>query len=196
MSSFRPYLLSTVLLCAAGLMPASSVSAGPKTGPPERATNTAPAPMTDAQSLGVVEAGSSGEVEVANTAKSRARSEVVLRLAQATINDHTEAVQVTRALAEKLHVRTAPSAASSGLRKEADDLTSHLENVPPSNFDRAYLEGTIRFHQKVLSAIDETVPSTNAPEVQALFADVRARVDRELTASRNVLASRSVFALR
>ena len=189
MLTFRPYLLSAVLLGAAGLMPASTVNAGPKTGPPERATTMAPVPLTDAQGLGVAEAASNGEVEVANTASSRARLEVVLRLATLTISSHTEALQETRALAERLHLRAAPSAASAGLRKEADDVTSQLENAPASNFDRTYVERSIRLHQKILTAIDDAAARTNGPDVQALFADVRGRVDSELDATRSVLAS-------
>jgi uncharacterized protein (DUF305 family) len=100
-----------------------------------------------------------------------------------------EAIQETRALAERLHLRAAPSAASAGLRKEADDVTSRLENMPASNFDRAYVERTIRFHQKVLTAIDDAAARTDGPEVQALFGELRVRVESELAATRSVLAS-------
>jgi len=189
MYTVRPYLFSALLLAAAALVPANSVQAAPKVARGERAPSAAESAMTDSQSLGVAEAASTGEAELSSSATSKVRVEVVQRLARATLNDHTEAIQEARALGNKLHLRTAPSAASNELRKEADETTAHVENATAPNVDRTYVEGSIRFHQKVLKAIDEAVLRTNSPEVKALFLDVRARVEHELEMARSALAS-------
>lgn len=181
MFTVRPYLFSALLSGAAALVPASAVRAVPS-----RAAESA---MTDGQSLGVAEAVSTGEAELSSAATSRVRSKVVQVLAQATLADHDEAIQEARALGSKLHLLAAPSETSNELRKEANEATSHLENATAANVDRTYVEGSIRFHQKVLKAIDETVPRANSPEVKHLFENVRARVGRELDNARSALAT-------
>ena len=181
MCTVPPYLLSALLLGAAALVPASAVHAVPS-----RAAESA---IIDRQCLGVAEAASTGEAELSSAAASRVRSKVVRQLAQTTLDDHNEAIQEARALGAKLHLRAAPAEASNELRKEADEATSHLENATAANVDRTYVEGTIRFHQKVLKAIDEAVPRTNSPEMKHLFETVRARVGRELDRSRSTLAT-------
>jgi putative membrane protein len=189
MYTVRPYLFSALLLATAALVPANSVQAVPKVAPGERAASAAESAMTDSQSLGVAEAASTGEAELSSSATSKVRVEVVQRLARATLNDHTQAIQEARALGNKIHLRTAPSAASNELRKEADETTAHVENATAPNVDRTYVEGSIRFHQKVVKAIDEAVLRTNSSEVKALFSDVRARVEHELEMARSALAS-------
>jgi putative membrane protein len=181
MFTVRPYLLSALLLGAAALVPASAAQAVP--------SRAAEAAMTHGQSLGVAEAASTGEAELSSAATSRVHLKVVHQLAQTTLDDHNEAIREARALGDKLHLLAAPTEASNELRKEADEATSHVENATAANVDRTYVEGTIRFHQKVLKAIDEAVPRTNSPEMKHLFENVRARVGRELDRSRSTLAT-------
>jgi putative membrane protein len=177
----RPCLFSALLLGAAAAVPANAVQAVP--------LRTAESAMTDGQSLGIAEAASTGESELSSAATSRVRSKAVQQLAQTTLDDHNAAIQKARALGDELHLLAAPTEASNELRKEANDATSHLENATPANLDRNYVEGAIRFHQKVLKAIDATVLRTSSPEVKQLFENVRTQVGRELDRARGILAT-------
>lgn len=177
----RTFLYSALLLGAAAGAPASAVQAA--------SSRAAEPAMTDGQSLGVAEAASTGEAELSSAATSRVRSQVAQQLAQATLDDHDNAIKKARAIGDELHLLAAPTEASNELRKEADEATSHVENATAQNVDRTYVEGTIRFHQKVLNAIDATVPRTDSPEVKQLFENVRTLVARELDRARSTLAT-------
>jgi putative membrane protein len=179
-------VLSAALLCGAAMV-ASAGFAGAES--PQGTDRTAGQSMSAAQSLGVAETATGGEVELSSVATSKAQSPAVQKLAQAIINDHSEAGKRARALAEKLRVRVTPSATSNALQKEADDATARVDKVAGPTFDRVYVEGTIRFHQKVLNAIDEALPGVGSKEVKDLFNEVRVRVERELDVAKTMLAS-------
>ena len=184
MSIVHRSVLFVALLCGATVLSTDALSSDPAATGTDRPAGQS---MSPAQSLGVAETASGGEVELSSVASSKAKSPAVQKLAQAIINDHSEAGRSARALAEKLHVRVTPSAASNALQKEADDATAKIEKVPGPDFDRAYVQGAIRFHQKVLIVIDETMPSVGTQEVKELFTEVRARVEHELDDAKLVL---------
>jgi len=186
MSIIHRRVLSAALLCSTTVLCADAFSSDPAaTGTDRPAGQT----MSAAQSLGVAETVSGAEVELASVASSKAQSPAVQKLAQTIINDHSEAGKRARALAERLKVRVTPSAASNAVQKEADDATAKLDKVVGPDFDRAYVQSAIRFHQKVLIAIDGTMPSVGTKEVKELFTDVRSRVEHELDDAKLVLPS-------
>src|SRR5689334_13281874 len=106
-------VLSMALLCATAVLSADAFSSNPAATGTDRPAGSS---MSPAQSLGVVETASGGEVELSSVASTKAQSPAVQKLAQTVINDHSEAGRRARALAEKLHVRVAPSAASNAVQ--------------------------------------------------------------------------------
>ena len=181
MFPIRTFLFSALLLGAASRAPASAMQ--------PVSSRAAESAMTDGQSLGVAEAASTGEAELSSAATSRVRSQAVQQLAQATLDDHDDAIKKARAIGNELHLLAAPTEASNELRKEANEATSHVENATAQNVDRTYVEGSIRFHQKVLNAIDATATRTGSPEVNQLLENVRTLVARELAKARSALAT-------
>ena len=156
----------------------------------DTAAVVAPAPAagpTDAEIAHIVVTANAIDVAAGELAKSKASNEEVRKFGEKMIADHNGVNQQAGALAQKLNLTPADNATSQSLKTSADATKQRLEGLSGAEFDRAYIENEVAFHQAVLDAIDNTlVPNAQNAELKSLIEQVRPAFDGHLKMAQNI----------
>ena len=144
------------------LVAAASLSAQAQQGP------------SDPQIAQIVVTANQVDVDAGKLAVSRTKSKDVKQFAQLMITDHSAVNKQAVALATKLKVKPEPSDTSRSLKKGGDENIAKLKPLKGKEFDKAYVDQEVGYHQAVLDAIDKVlVPSAQNEELKALIVKVR-----------------------
>jgi len=74
----------------------------------------------------------------------------------------------------KLGVTPQENPTSQSLKQGGDDNLTKLKGLGGKNFDRAYVDHEVTYHESVLDALDKTlIPSAQNEELKALLVKVR-----------------------
>lgn len=146
---------------------ADTLAAAP---PPPPAT----APPTDAEIAHIVVTANTIDIEAGEQAKQKSQNADVTKFAQTMITDHTGVNQQAAALAKKLSLTPADNATSQSLKTRADSTKAAVASLSGKDFDKAYIDNEVGYHQAVLDAIDGTlIPNAQNAELKALIEKVR-----------------------
>ncbi len=97
------------------------------------------------------------------------------------IKDHTAVNKQATALAKKLGVKPEASDTQASLKKGASENMSNLKKLKGGQFDKAYVDHEVAYHQAVLDAIDKTlIPSAQNAELKGLIQKVRPAIAAHL----------------
>ncbi|HYC31362.1 MAG TPA: DUF4142 domain-containing protein [Gemmatimonadales bacterium] len=141
---------------------------------PQAAVSQASPDLSDAQVAHVAITANTIDADAGEVAVSKARSSEVKRFAEMMKRDHTAVNERAAALAKKLGVTPEDNAVSQSLLQGADEARSKLEPLRGAEFDRAYIEREIAFHQAVLDALDKVlIPTTENAELKQLLVEAR-----------------------
>jgi putative membrane protein len=116
---------------------------------------------TDPQIVGAVEAANQIDINYAKLAKSKAKDKQVKDFAQQMITDHSAVQKSMRDLAAKLNMFPVDSQTSNSLRKQAQQTMLKLHRLKGKEFDKAYIDNEVAYHQRVITAT-KTVLIPNA----------------------------------
>jgi putative membrane protein len=145
---------------------------------------------SDPQIAGIVVTANQIDVDAGKIAKSRSKNKEVQQFAQQMITDHTAVNKQAAALAKKLGVTPADSDTSKALKRAAADTTKKLKALKGAQFDKAYVDNEVAYHQQVLDAIDKVlVPSAQNAELKALIVKVRPAFIAHLEHAKHLQAS-------
>src|SRR6185295_2813924 len=98
----------------------------------------------------------------------------VKEFAERMITDHTGVNKAATELVKKLKVKPEENATSKSLKKGGDDTLKRLKGLKGAEFDKAYIDNEVTYHQTVLDALDKTlIPSAKNEELKALLVKVR-----------------------
>jgi putative membrane protein len=140
---------------------------------PSAETSQAPA-ITDPQIAHIVVTANSIDSAMGELAKTKARSSAVKAFAQTMITDHGAVNQQAVKLAQRLKVTPEANDVSRQLRQGADEARTGLESKSGAEFDRAYMDREVQYHQAVLDALDKTlIPGAQNAELKALLQGAR-----------------------
>jgi putative membrane protein len=107
-------------------------------------------------------------------AKTKARSSEVKGFAQTMITDHGAVNRQAVQLAQRLKVTPQENDMSRQLQQGADEARAGVESKSGAEFDRAYMQREVEYHQAVLDALDKAlIPSAQNAELKALLEGVR-----------------------
>jgi putative membrane protein len=138
-------------------------------------------PPTDPQIASIVVTANSVDIDAGKLAKSKSKNPEVKKFAQQMITDHTAVNKSAVALATKLHVKPEDNETSQSLKKGGDDNISNLKNLKGKEFDKAYVDHEVDYHQAVLDTIDKTlIPSAQNADLKALIEKVRPNIAAHL----------------
>ena len=155
----------------------TSDSAGTDTGTPGISPSVqAPAAtsLNDAEIAHIVVTANSIDSAAGVVAKEKGQSQAVKDFAQTMIRDHGGVNQQATALAAKLGVTPEDNATSQLLKAGADQSAATLQGTSGANFDRAYIDREVAFHESVLDALDKMLlPNTQNAELKALMVKSR-----------------------
>jgi putative membrane protein len=143
--------------------------------------------VIDGQSLATTEAVNSGEILLADLALERSTDPAVLALANDLTSDHLGAQVFQEQLVDELDIVPLPNIASLSLDAQVAIAFQVLINLPPEQFDRAYVDSQIAIHVQVLAVLDVLIlPFTIEDDVYAYMAAMRASVADHLRHARVV----------
>ena len=86
------------------------------------------------------------------------------------VTDHTAVNKSATDLVKKLKVKPETNDTSTSLKKGGDENVAKLKKLKGKEFDKAYVDQEVGYHQAVLDAIDKTlIPIANNAELKALI---------------------------
>jgi putative membrane protein len=129
---------------------------------------------TDPQIAAIVVTANQVDIDAGKLAVSRTKSKDVSKFAQQMVTDHGGVNKQATALVTKLKVKPEPNDTSRSLQKGGDENLAKLKMLNGAEFDKAYVDHEVAYHQAVLDAIDKTlVPSATNAELKDLLVKVR-----------------------
>jgi putative membrane protein len=154
------------------------------------AAPAAPGAVTDPQIADIVVAANEVDIQAGELARTKATNPQVKEFAQRMITDHTGVNEQASQLVQRLGVTPEPNPTSRQLRQDGEQNRSRLQGLSGAEFDRAYMEHEVEYHQQVLDAIDNTlIPNAQNPELKALLEQTRPAVEAHLQHARNLQSS-------
>ena len=144
---------------------------------------------SDPQIAHIVVTANQIDIDAGKLAKSHTKNKEVQAFAQQMITDHTAVNKQAGALASKLGVKPENNDTSKALKKGAEENLANLKKLKGGQFDKAYIEHEVAYHQQVLDAIDKVlVPSAQNQELKDLIVKVRPAFVAHLEHAKHVQA--------
>jgi len=144
----------------------------------------------DAQIAHIVVTANQIDVDAGKLAESRSQNQEVKAFAKQMVTDHTAVNKQAAALAKKLGVTPEDNDTSKSLKQGAADAAKKLKGLKGAQFDRAYVENEVGYHQAVLDAIDKVlIPSAQNEELKGLISKVRPAIQAHLDHAKHLQAS-------
>jgi len=138
------------------------------------ATAFAQAP-NDAQIAQIVVTANQVDIDAGKLAESKGSNAEVKAFGKQMVTDHTAVNKQATELVTKLKVKPEESDTSKSLAQGGKDNLAKLKGLKKGpEFDKAYIDHEVDYHQAVLDAVDKTlVPSAKNEELKALIVKVR-----------------------
>jgi putative membrane protein len=145
---------------------------------------------SDPQIAGIVVTANQIDIDAGKLAKSRSKNKEVQGFANQMITDHTAVNKQAVALAKKLGVKPESSDTQESLKKGARENVTNLKKLKGAQFDKAYVDHEVAYHQAVLDAIDKTlIPSAQNAELKGLIQKVRPAIAAHLDHAKHLQGS-------
>jgi len=139
------------------------------------------AQLTDAQIAAVAVTANKIDIDAGRLAQKKSKNAQVKRFAADMIRDHGSANRQAAALAKKLHLTPQPNDTSRSLAKGGQENLEKLKSMKGSEFDRAYIDHEVTYHQAVLDALDQKlIPGAQNADLKSLLQSVRAVIAQHL----------------
>jgi putative membrane protein len=136
---------------------------------------------TDPQIAAIVVTANTIDIDNGKMAQKKSKDAEIKKFAQQMITDHTAVNKMATDLAKKLKVKPEQSTTTMSLKTEAKGNQAKLAVLKGKDFDKAYVDQEVSFHQKVLDTIDKTlIPSADNQELKALIEKVRPNIQAHL----------------
>lgn len=144
-------------------------------------SGAAKAGVTDPQIAAIAVAANQVDIAAAKLAKKTSKNAKVKAFASDMIRDHSSANKQAGALVTKLGVTPEENDTSKALTRGGDENLAKLKTLKGKEFDRAYAEHEVAYHQQVIEALDNTlIPGAKNDELKSLLQSVRGVVAQHL----------------
>lgn len=144
----------------------------------------------DAQIAAIVVTANQVDIDAGKLAASKSGNKEVKEFAQRMITDHTGVNKAATELVTKLKVKPEANATSKSLKSGGDDTLKRLKGLKGAEFDKAYVDNEVTYHQTVLDALDKTlIPNAKNEELKALLVKVRPAFVAHLEHAKQIQAS-------
>jgi putative membrane protein len=124
----------------------------------------------DAQIAHIAYTAGQLDIEAAEQAMKKSKNKDVLAFAADMERDHKAVNEKAVALVKKLGVTPQDNDTSKALSKQAADKRAELAKLSGKDFDKAYIDNEVAYHQTVNSALQSTlIPDASNPELKDLL---------------------------
>jgi len=128
----------------------------------------------DAQIAGIVVAANTVDINAGKLAEQTSSNKDVQAFARMMVNDHTSVNQNATALVKKLKVTPQDSDTARSLKAGGESNISKLKGLTGKDFDKAYVDNEVTYHQAVIDALDKTlIPNARNAELKQTLVNVR-----------------------
>ena len=132
-------------------------------------TDSAAAP-TDPQIAMIAVTADNIDIEAGKLAASKTSNAKVKEFANMMVRDHTSVNKKATALAKKLNITPEESDTSRSLKSDGDKTLERLRGLSGAEFDKAYIDNEVSYHESVAKVVDETlIPDSKNAELKALL---------------------------
>jgi putative membrane protein len=129
-------------------------------------------PLDDATIVAIFDGANTADIETGRLAEQRGASKEVRAIGASLARDHEAVRQQGRDLARKLGVTPTPPKPNPYAEAHAKAMAA-LSGKSGADFDRAFLDHEIAFHQAVIDAVTGTLlPAITNPELKAFVEQV------------------------
>jgi putative membrane protein len=129
---------------------------------------------TDPQIAHIVVTANQVDIDAGKLAQKTTRNKDVKAFGHQMVTDHTAVNKSATALVKKLKVQPEANDTSASLKKGGDENIAKLKKLKGKDFDKAYVDNEVAYHQAVIDAVDKTlIPSAKNAELKALLEKVR-----------------------
>lgn len=130
--------------------------------------------VTDPEIAAIVVAADRVDIVNGELAQSKTSNPQVREFAERMITDHTAVNQQATALVTRLGVTPQDNPTSQQLVQGGNETRERLRGMSGVEFDRAYIDNEVAYHQTVLDALDNTlIPSAQNAELRTLLEQTR-----------------------
>jgi putative membrane protein len=106
------------------------------------------------------------------------------------VTDHTAVNKSAVDLATKLKVTPEDNPTSQSLKSGGESNLAKLKTLKGAEFDRAYIDHEVDYHQSVIDALDKTlIPGATNPELKALLVKSRPAFVAHLEHAKHIQAT-------
>jgi len=128
----------------------------------------------DAQIAGIVVTANTVDIDAGKLAEKQSKNKEVQAFAKQMVTDHTGVNKQATALVTKLKVKPEDSDTSKSLKKGGDENLKKLKGLKGKDFDKAYIDNEVTYHQAVIDALDKTlIPSAQNAELKDTLVKTR-----------------------
>jgi len=192
----RSAALLLALTLAAGVTSCGKKQQAAETTPaPAESTATATPPppaVSDANIAAIVVDADSIDIKNGLVAKKMAKNAQVKAFAQQMITDHTSVNKKATDLATKLSLTPEENETSRQLVSNADATRDAIKAKTGANFDKAYIDNEVAYHEAVLDMLDKTlIPNAQNADLKSLLESVKPAFQAHLDHAKQVQATLS-----
>jgi len=135
----------------------------------------------DAQIAHIVVTANNVDIQAGKLAEKKGKSADVKSFGKMMVTDHSGVNKQATALVKKLGVKPEDNPTSQSLKKAGEENVAALKKLKGAEFDKAYIDHEVAYHQQVLDAIDKVlVPNAKNEELKALIVKVRPAFEAHL----------------
>lgn len=150
------------------------------------------ADFNDAQIAAIALAANQVDIDAGELAASKGSSKEVKEFGRTMATDHAGVNKVAIDLTTKLKVTPEESWTSESVKADGKKTLERLKKLNGPEFDKAYVDNEVTFHQMVLNAVDKVlIPNATDPEINALLVKVRPAFVAHLEHAKHLQASLS-----
>ena len=144
--------------------------------------------MDDATIVAIFDAANAADIETGQLAVERGSTKEVRDFGAMLARDHRNVQQQGRDLAQRLGVTPTPPVDDASAKAHADAMAM-LRTKSGADFDRAFLDHEVKFHQAVIDAVNQTLlPAIQNQELRNLVVAVAPAFDAHRIAAANMRA--------
>ncbi|HKW47725.1 MAG TPA: DUF4142 domain-containing protein [Gemmatimonadaceae bacterium] len=154
----------------------------------------APAPaaptLTDANIVAILDFANESDSAMGALAVKRAKSADVKKFARLMMGEHHMLRVQGQQLAKKLNVTPQPPA-NFDMPDKQKAAMSDLESKSGADFDKAYIDHEVQFHQDVIAAAQQGEAATQTPELKALIQKAAPTLQKHLDMAKQIQTKQS-----
>lgn len=147
-------------------------------------------PPTDPQIAMIAVTADSIDIDAGKLAAEKSSNPKVKDFAQMMVRDHTAVNKKATDLAQKLKLTPEESDTSRSLKSDADKNMAKLKGLSGAEFDKAYMDNEVAYHEAVIKAVTETlIPNTKNAELKKLLESAGPIFTSHLTHAKEIQSS-------